>query len=73
MLAEPRDCERVPYFTNHKLEDVRVLIPETARLYYTYKGKYKIARYYKPIDNRPAIEEERKRMKRNQMHEGNRK
>lgn len=72
MLAEPRECERVPYFINYTIGDVRVLIPETVRLYYTYKGKYKIARYYKNIDNRPTLEEERKRMKRNQLYEKNR-
>lgn len=72
MIAEPRNCDLVPYLTNIKFGDVRFLTPETVRLYYTYKGKYKIARFYKPIENRLTIEEQRKITKRNQMYKGDR-
>lgn len=70
IMAEPRECQSVPSATNLKIGNVQYLLPETLRLYFTYKGKYKIAKYYKRIANRPTFEEVRKKLRESQMHEG---
>jgi hypothetical protein len=59
-MKEPDNCLNVMPHVNIKYGNVRLPISETVRLYYTYKGKYKIARYYKTIDNRPTYEKLRK-------------